>query len=455
MSKPTDMYPEAHERDLAWLLLTSAQARDEMLELGCLPKHFSAQGLRGIAEACVDLHTAGLPVTESALSDRDVSLDAVYSLHRDQAGIDKALLNVPMLASRVVSGALLRALMTVGEQLQFTARRGDNPHELINETKALLEDIELKAVTDNPTQQKRRAGDQVIERLYNPERFSYLSTGIPQLTRALQMEPGMMIILAGRPGMGKSALALNIAAYHCLRQGGRASYHSYEMKQRQLVGRTIQWDTGLALNPNADPLDVDVFDRKSTKHRERIEKSAREIEFSSLVFFDDWSDVSVEKMRADCRRMKRQRGLDLIVVDYVQLMTSKAIKNKENKRVEVDHISRELKRTAGELDVPVIVLAQLNRGVEQRANKRPMLSDLKESGSLEQDADVVAFLYRDDYYLQQEGKAVPAHLVNVVEVNVAKKREGATGRTELSFCRPISTFAIRDKYAIRKERDRE
>ena len=234
-----------------------------------------------------------------------------------------------------------------------------------------------------------------------------------------------LIILAARPGMGKTAFALNIAAQSAVKAGASVMIFSLEMSQEQLGQRLI----AMQARVEAEKLKKGELDRKDW---DRIHMALDELNNTKIVI-DDTPGISIMEMRNKCRRLKAEQGLDLIVVDYLQLMTYDG--RADSRQQEVSALSRHLKLLAREMDCPVIVLSQLSRAVEQRQDKRPMLSDLRESGSIEQDADIVIFIYRDDYYSENTEKP------GVCEIHLAKHRSGATDRIELTWVARYTKFS--------------
>lgn len=234
-----------------------------------------------------------------------------------------------------------------------------------------------------------------------------------------------LIILAARPGMGKTAFALNIAAQSAVKAGASVMIFSLEMSQEQLGQRLI----AMQARVEAEKLKKGELDRKDW---DRIHMALDELNNTKIVI-DDTPGISIMEMRNKCRRLKAEQGLDLIVVDYLQLMTYDG--RADSRQQEVSALSRHLKLLAREMDCPVIVLSQLSRAVEQRQDKRPMLSDLRESGSIEQDADIVIFIYRDDYYNENTEKP------GVCEIHLAKHRSGATDRIELTWVARYTKFS--------------
>ena len=253
------------------------------------------------------------------------------------------------------------------------------------------------------------------------------------------LHPSDFIILAARPSMGKTALALNIAqnvAIRGSREGEpkkRVAFFSLEMSREQLVQRMLCSEADVdaqRLRAGGDDRDKDNADiwNKLWIAADRLS--------NAQIFIDDTPGLSIMEMRSKSRRLQAEGGLDLIVIDYLQLMQGSAgSKNSDNRQQEVSEISRGLKALARELNVPVLALSQLSRSVEARQVKKPMLSDLRESGSLEQDADIVMFLYRDDYYKGAE--ETPTHITELI---VAKHRNGPVGRVNLFFKNECTKF---------------
>lgn len=234
-----------------------------------------------------------------------------------------------------------------------------------------------------------------------------------------------LIILAARPGMGKTAFALNIAQQSAIKADASVLIFSLEMSKEQLGQRLI----AMQARVESEKLKKGDLDRKDW---DRINVALNELNGTKIVI-DDSPGISIMEMRNKCRRLKAEQGLDLIVVDYLQLMTYDG--RADSRQQEISALSRNLKLLAREMDCPVIVLSQLSRAPELRQDKRPMLSDLRESGSIEQDADIVIFLYRDDYYNENSEKP------GVCEVHLAKHRSGSTDRVELTWVGRYTKFS--------------
>ena len=253
-----------------------------------------------------------------------------------------------------------------------------------------------------------------------------VTTGYQDLDRELSgLQASDLVLLAARPSMGKTALGINIATNAAIRGKAKVAIFSLEMSDIQLSQRIISSLSHVDLKKI-------ISGQIEGEEWQTIAEAASAMR-KLQIYIDDTASITVSEMRAKCRRMKLERGLDLVVIDYLQLMASDG--RNENRQQEISAISRGLKALAKELEVPVLALSQLSRGPETRTNKRPMLSDLRESGAIEQDADVVMFIYRDDYY--DKSSEVP----NLAEVIIAKHRNGPTGTVEMVFLSDITTFA--------------
>ena len=251
-----------------------------------------------------------------------------------------------------------------------------------------------------------------------------LATGYTDLDRKLAgLQPSNLVVIASRPGMGKSSLALGIAI-NVAAQDELVAIFSLEMSKEELVQRILssvgKVDSMKLRAGQLGPLWQRVVDAAGKMYK-------------APIYIDDSPVVSVTDIRAKCRRLKRKKGLSLVVVDYLQLMQAT---NRENRQQEISEITRNLKNLARELEVPIVAASQLNRSLEQREDKRPRLSDLRESGAIEQDADVVMFIYRHEYYHPEE-----VEKKGIAEVIIAKHRAGSTGPIEMTFQAEFTRFA--------------
>ena len=268
-----------------------------------------------------------------------------------------------------------------------------------------------------------------IERLFNNKgQITGVPSGFTDLdAKTSGFQKGDMVLIAARPSMGKTTFALNIAENAALREGKSVVIFSLEMPKEQLAYKL------LCSEANVDMLKLRTGNLDD-KDWENIARATGPLS-KAKIYIDDTAGVTVVEMRSKCRRLKMEYGIDLILIDYLQLMSGSS---SENRQQEVSEISRSIKALAKEMECPVIALSQLSRAPEQRADHRPMLSDLRESGSIEQDADLVMFLYRDEYYNKEtEDK-------NMAECIVAKHRNGPVGTVKMAFLGALSKFGDLD-----------
>ena len=268
-----------------------------------------------------------------------------------------------------------------------------------------------------------------IERIFNNKgETTGISSGFPELDdKTAGFQKGDMILIAARPSMGKTTFALNLAEYAALREGKNVAVFSLEMSKEQLAYKLLCSEANVDMSKLR-------HGNLEDKDWENIAKASGPLA-AAKIFIDDTAGTSVMDMRSKCRKLKMEHGIDMIVIDYLQLMSGS---NPESRQQEVSEISRSIKALAKEMQCPVIALSQLSRAPEQRADHRPMLSDLRESGSIEQDADLVMFLYRDEYYDKEtEDK-------NVAELIIAKQRNGPVGTVRLAWIGQFSKFARLD-----------
>jgi replicative DNA helicase len=259
-------------------------------------------------------------------------------------------------------------------------------------------------------------------------------TGIPTGFRDLDkvtagFQRNDLIIVAARPSVGKTAFALNVAQNVATRANENVAIFSLEMGAEQLVMRMLCAEGNI---------DAQVMRTGALQNEDWRKLTMAMGSLSNAgIFIDDTPGIRVNDIRAKCRRLKQEHGLGMIMIDYLQLIQGPG-RSGENRQQEVSDISRSLKGLARELEVPVIALSQLSRGVEQRQDKRPMMSDLRESGSIEQDADIVSFLYREDYYDKETEDQ------NMIEIIIAKQRNGPTGTVKLAFVKEYNKFVTID-----------
>jgi replicative DNA helicase len=340
--------------------------------------------------------------------------------------------NVRAYAEIVRERAMLRDLIAAGGEI---ASNAFNPEG--RPASELVDDAERRVFEIAERGKRRGSGFQSIKQilpgtidrldeLYNSDsEITGLPSGFDDLDRMTAgLQAGDLVIVAGRPSMGKTSFAMNIAEHAAIGVGVPTAVFSMEMSAEQLSFRLIS-SLGRV---NQSHLRTGRF---SDEDWTRI-NAAVTIMSQAKMFIDDTPAMSPTEIRARARRLKREHGLGLIVLDYLQLM--KVAGNSENRATEISEISRSLKALAKELEVPVIALSQLNRGVEQRTDKRPVMSDLRESGAIEQDADVIAFIYRDEVYNKETMRK------GIADIIIAKQRNGPTGEVPLTFLGEYTKF---------------
>ena len=354
---------------------------------------------------------------------------------RDLLGAVPTSVNARSYAEIVRDKAILRRLIKASEEIVQKCYEGsEDTEEILNDTeKTLFELIKAKGAADYTP-----IDDVVVEVMQKIQEASQLKdhiTGVPSGFTDLDymttgFQPSDLILIAARPSMGKTAFVLNILEYVAIKKNRPCMIFSLEMSSNQLVNRMLSMDSG-----------VDAQSIRSGKLSDsdwpKLIDSADRVGGSNIII-DDTPGISVPELRSKCRKAKLEKGLDLIIIDYLQLMSGNSKKN-DNRQQEVSEISRSLKALAREMDCPVIALSQLSRACELRADKRPMLSDLRESGAIEQDADIVMFLYRDEYYEPDSDKKGEA------EVIIAKQRNGPIGTVTLNWQASTTRFVSRER----------
>ncbi|HEX8665489.1 MAG TPA: replicative DNA helicase [Beijerinckiaceae bacterium] len=433
-----------------------------------LPDHFRSELHREIFDTASKLIRQGKqagPITvKTFLKERDVNGLTVSQYLGHLVAEATTVINVEDYGRAIYDLAIRRSLIGIGEDMvnaAYDAPVESSPRDQIEETERRLYELAETGKYDGGFQRFSDALTTAIDMAANAfkreGKLSGIATGLADLDRMMGgLQPSDMIVLAGRPGMGKSSLATNIAfniakAYEGEKQpdgsvktvnGGVVGFFSLEMSAEQLATRMIAEQSGV---PSYKIRRGDIREDDFYK----ITDVAREMQ--ALPFYiDQTGGLSIAQLAARARRLKRQRGLDLLVVDYIQLLSG-ATRKGDNRVQEVTEITTGMKALAKELNVPVLALSQLSRQVEQRDDKRPQLSDLRESGSIEQDADVVMFIFREEYYLKNkepkpgteehfkwQSDMDQAH--GRAEVIIGKQRHGPTGTVQLAFQAEITRF---------------
>jgi replicative DNA helicase len=349
--------------------------------------------------------------------------------------------NVEYYAKIVEEKSIVRRLIRVTTEIASTGYTGnEDVSELISSAEKGILEISNKKLSRGfvPIKDIVSEALEQINILYaNSGEISGVESGYVDLDRMTTgFQNSDLIIIASRPSVGKTALALNIAQNVGCRGKLPVAVFSLEMAGRQLVQRMISSEG----NIDGHRIRTGALDQQDWLKLSVAMSSLSE----APIYIDDTPGINIFDIRSKARRLKVEKGLSLIIIDYLQLINIRG--KMDNRQQEISEISRQLKSIARELDVPIIALSQLSRAVEQRQDKRPMLSDIRESGSIEQDADLVAFLYREDYYdPETENK-------NIVEVILAKHRNGPTGKAELLFMKNYNKFVnIEKKDEFRKD----
>lgn len=454
------------EQNVLSAMMISAEAIDTVAEI-LKPEDFYRPSHRIIYQVMLALHAKEQPVDLITVIEelkRRNKLDDVggvnYVTLLGELAVTAA--NVEWHAKIVADEAVLRQVAEGCNEIASLAcgGNGKSPREILGMMEQKVLGLTAQNHSNGPKQLRDAIGenmDAMSRQLERHETVTGLPTGFPQLDHLTGgLHPSDFIILAARPSMGKTSLGLNITENVALRGAKegeapkRVVLFSLEMSRNQLVKRMIRTEAEVGeeeLCPHqshasfapaqdeADAQEMEVLDRLWTAS----DKLA-----GASVFIDDTPGLTLQELRSKARKLKTEGGLDLIVIDYLQLMRGATQHGGfENRQHEVSAISRGLKALARELNVPVLALSQLSRSVENRQEKRPMLSDLRESGSLEQDADIVLFLYREDYYKNTWKEAL-----HPTELIIAKHRNGPTGKIDLFFKSDCTKFIGLDEEAV-------
>ena len=386
-------------------------------------------------DTMVELNNEGKPVDVVTLQDRlkekevPPEVSSLEFIAELVAGVPTSA-NIKYYANIVAEKATLRKLIKLNEEIANTCYVGKESLEYI------LEDTE-KRVFD--LVQRRNTGEFVpirevvmnaMDKIEKASRNNGVVTGIPTGFidldyRTAGMQPSDLVLIAARPSMGKTAFVLNIAQHVAFKQNQTVAIFSLEMSKEQLVNRLF------ALESQVDSQNIRTGQLNDTEWEKLIETAG--IIGKSNLIIDDTPGISIAELRSKCRKYKLEHNLSMIIIDYLQLMSGSG--KSDSRQQEISDISRSLKAIARELSVPVLALSQLSRAVEQRPDHRPMLSDLRESGAIEQDADVVMFIYRDDYYNHDTEKK------DIAEIIIAKQRNGPIGTVELAWIPKYTKFA--------------
>ncbi len=388
-----------------------------------------------VFEAMVELNNEGKAVDIVTLSERLKKKDVPEEVASLQF-IGNAIATVPtsanirFYAKIVRDKAILRKIIRLNEDIANKCYAAtEEVDDILDETEKAVFDV----ISNRGISEYVPIKDVVINALERIDRVSKsdsnitgIPTGFADLDFRLSgLQPSDLILVAARPSMGKTAFVLNIAQHIAFHDNRAVAVFSLEMSKEQLVNRLF------ALESRVDAQSI-RNGNMSEADWENLSEGAQRIAQSQLII-DDTPGISVSELRSKCRKYKLEHDLQIIIIDYLQLMSGSG--RSESRQQEISEISRSLKALARELNVPVVALSQLSRAVEQRPDHRPMLSDLRESGAIEQDADVVMFIYRDDYYHEDTEEK------NVAEIIVAKQRNGPIGTDKLAWLPQYTKFA--------------
>ncbi|MFD1040293.1 replicative DNA helicase [Virgibacillus byunsanensis] len=405
-----------------------------------MPEDFYRTSHQRIFETMMKLTDKGDPidlVTVTTSLSNEKMLDEVggVSYLTDLAGSVPTAANIGYYSKIIEEKALLRRLIRTATDIVTSGfMKEDEIEDVLNEAEKNI--LEVSARKNSGAFKSIK--DVLIDVYDNIEQLHHQSadvTGVPSGFRDLDkitsgFQANDLIIIAARPSVGKTAFALNVAQSVAVNTDENVAIFSLEMGADQLVSRM------LCAEGNIDA------QRLRTGNLQADDWSKLTMAMGSLsnagIYIDDSPGIRVNEIRSKCRRLKQEHGLGMILIDYLQLIQGSSTNSKENRQQEVSEISRSLKALARELNVPLIALSQLSRGVESRQDKRPMMSDLRESGSIEQDADIVGFLYRDDYYDEESEKQ------NIIEIIISKQRNGPIGNVELAFVKEYNKFVDLD-----------
>ena len=423
------------EQSVIGAMLMDAEAIEAASEI-LTEEDFYARQYGVLFTAIVEMHRKGMavdPVTlQTRLREKNLPPE-VYSsgLIMDLIAQVPTSANIKSYAELVSEKSLLRKMIRANEEIAGSCyTQKEDIEEIMNRAEKKIFEISQKRQSNSfvPIRQIVLNAMDRIEYASNIKgNVTGISTGFTDLdSRTAGFQPSDFILIAARPSMGKTALALNIAQHAVLKENRCVAIFSLEMSKEQLTNRLFSMES------HVDAQKIRTGDLTEQEWADLIESAG--IIGESRLIIDDTPAISVQEMRSKCRKYKMEFGLEMIIIDYLQLMSGIG-RSSDSRQQEISDISRSLKALARELNVPVVSLSQLSRAVESRSDHRPMLSDLRESGAIEQDADVVMFIYRDDYYNQDSDKK------GIAEVIIAKQRNGPIGTVELSWQPSLTKFA--------------
>ena len=388
-----------------------------------------------VFDTMVELNNIGAPVDlvtlQNKLKEKDVPPEvSALEFVKELGTAEFTSTNVREYAKIVSEKAMLRRLIKLNEEIANTCYAGkESMEDILEDTEKRVFQLVQRRTTDNFVPVRQIVAN-ALEKIEKASRNKGSVTGIPTGFidldyRTAGMQPSDLILVAARPSMGKTAFELNLAEYMAFKKNLTVALFSLEMSKEQLINRMFSLESKV----DAQKLRTGQL---NDQEWEQLIESAGQMGKSNLII-DDTPGISISELRSKCRKYKLEHNLAIVMIDYLQLMSGSG--KTESRQQEISDISRALKSLARELNIPVIALSQLSRAVEKRDDRRPMLSDLRESGAIEQDADVVMFLYRDDYYNKDTEKK------GIAEIIIAKQRNGPIGTVELVWLPDYTKFA--------------
>lgn len=386
------------------------------------------------------MYQAGKPVDLVTLQDELKSRDVpeeLYSLEfiTNLLNSEATSANIKYYANMVAEKALLRRMIRANEEVANMCYQDKEPVDsILEQTEKTIFDLVQRKSSDDYVPIKQVVLN-VIDKIEAAAKMggtvTGISTGFYDLDyKTSGLQPSDLILIAARPSMGKTAFVLNLAQFIAVRNKVTTAIFSLEMSREQLVNRILSMESGVDSQSMRNG-------KLSGADWEKLVEGAGSISDSPLII-DDTPGISIGELRSKCRKYKLENNLGLVIIDYLQLMSGGS-RRSDSRQQEISDISRSLKALAREINAPVIALSQLSRACEQRPDHRPMLSDLRESGAIEQDADVVMFIYRDDYYNKDTDKK------GISEIIIAKQRNGPIGTVELVWLPNYTKFANKEK----------
>lgn len=429
------------ERSVLGAILLDNNTLNDVTEVISIPDIFYHDAHKEVYRSVLLLFNQSKPIDAITVADiltQEGTFDAIggFEYLSELTDIGVAITNVKFHAQIVAERYLLRQLITASNEIMEMGYNSEKSELVLDRAEQLIFDI---------SQNKNSKGftpiSDIVDKTYKEiqeltkqgDKLTGMPTGFKRIDAMTSgFQKADLILIAARPSMGKTAFALNVCQHAATREKKSIAIFSLEMAKEQLVQRMLSSE---AFINNTSIRTGDIKEEEWIKLAQ-----AGSVLGNSKVYIDDTAGITVSEMRSKCRKLKLEHGLDCIMIDYLQLMNGSG--KEESRQQEISNISRSLKALAREMECPVIALSQLSRAPEQRADHRPMLSDLRDSGAIEQDADLVMFLYRHEYYFKEQ---TPPEDVGVGEVIIAKQRNGEIGTVKLTWLGEYTRFADKEE----------